>query len=199
MAIPGTKGSERRRFYSSKQVPLRASATASAPAKGGWYSKFVLWLHKVMDMGRESYSETIDREDGFIGVLVGQGNSRRGADHDVPGDKRGLQMLEIWSETYSKNRSSREVSTVESLCCDTLTVADHLDPAEMRLIGHAGASRYRTRKSRGNSSYAHSWPKSAGPPASPLRSYITLEHLPPSRPQTARLRRSTGEVETCSE
>ena len=152
-----------------------------------------------MGMGWESYSETMDREDGFIDVLVGQGNSRRGADHDVPGDKRGLQMLEIWSETYSKNRSSREVSTVSRLCCDTLTVADHLDPAEMRLIGHAGASRYRTRKSRGNSSYAHSWPKSAGPPASPLRSYITLEHLPPSRPQTARLRRSTGEVETCSE
>ena len=58
-----------------------------------------------MGMGWESYSETMDREDGFIDVLVGQGSSRRGADHDVPGDKRGLQMLEIKSETYSKNRS----------------------------------------------------------------------------------------------
>ena len=58
-----------------------------------------------MGMGWESYSETMGREDGFIGVLVGQGNSRRGADHDVPGDKRGLQMLEVKSETYSKNRS----------------------------------------------------------------------------------------------
>ena len=92
MAIPGTKGSERRRFYSSKQVPLRASATASAPVNAGWYSKFVLWLHKVIGMGWELYSETMDREDGFIGVLVGQGNSRRGADHDVPGDKRGLRI-----------------------------------------------------------------------------------------------------------
>ena len=152
-----------------------------------------------MGMGWESYSETMDREDGFIDVLVGQGNSRRGADHDVPGDKRGLQMLEIRSETHSKNRPSREVSTVESIEWIYLTVVEHLHPAEMRRIGHAGASQYRMRKSRGNSSYAHSWPKSAGPPASPLRSYITVEHLPPSRPQTARLRRSTGEVETYSE
>ena len=52
-----------------------------------------------MDMGWESFFETMDREDGSIGVLVWQGDSRRGADHDVPGDKRGLRMLEIRSET----------------------------------------------------------------------------------------------------
>ena len=63
-------------------------------------------------MGWELYSETMDREDGFIDVLVGQGNSRRGADHDVPGDKRGLRMLEIRSETVDlqqKQAASRMV------------------------------------------------------------------------------------------
>ena len=53
-----------------------------------------------MDMGWESFSETMDREDGFIDVLVWQGDSRRGADHDVPGDKRGLRML-VWSGSFS--------------------------------------------------------------------------------------------------
>ena len=102
------QGSERRRFYSSRRVPFRASATASAPVNTGWYSKFVLWLHKVMGMGWESYSETMDREDGFIDVLVGQGDSRRGADHDVPGDKRGPRMLEIRSETYRRKLKTRQ-------------------------------------------------------------------------------------------
>ena len=95
-----------------------------------------------MGMGWESYSETMDREDGFIDVLVGQGNSRRGADHDVSGDKRGLPILEIRSETHSKNRPSREISTVESIEWVYLTVVEHLHPAEMRPIGHVGASQY---------------------------------------------------------
>ena len=95
-------------------------------------------------------------------------------------------MLEIRSETHSKNRPSREVSTVESIEWVYLTVVEHLHPAEMRPIGHAGASQYRMRKSRGNSSYAHSWPKSAGTPASPLQSYVTLEFTSAAKSTTNR-------------